>query len=95
MVAQHGRLKMRRRVALPVTIVTVFPWHGLFESQVHIVAHIRICAFLNRHRRRSVRNDHMEQPILPAPLGGNLLQKLCDGHKFGMAPCGDCDFFHG
>ena len=56
---------------------------------------IRIRAFLNRHPCRSVGNDDVEQPILPTPLGGNFLQKLCDRHKFGMAPCGDHDFFHG
>ena len=95
MVAQHGGLEMRGRIALSVTIGPVFPRHGLFQRQIHVMPDIRICAFLNRYRRSSVGNDNVEQPVPPLPLGGNFLQKLCDGHKFGMAPCGDHDFFHG
>jgi len=95
MVAQHGGFEMCGRIPLAVAVSRILPWHGFFQRQIQVMPHVRIRAFLNRHRRRSVGNDHMEQPILPLPLGGNLLQKLCDGQKFGMAPCGDDDFFHG
>jgi len=94
-IAQHRGLEMRGRIALAMEVAPILPRHSFFQGQIHVMPHIRIRAFLNRHSRRSVGNDHVEQSIPPSPLGGSLLQKLCNGHKFGMAPCGDHDLFHG
>ena len=92
-ISQHRRLQMGRRVSFPMPIIPILPRHRPLQCHRQIPPYIRICPLLNRYRRRGVRNHNVQKPIPPPPLGGSLLQRLCYGHKFGMAFCANDDFF--
>ena len=92
-IPQHRRLQMSRRVPFPMPIIPILPRHRPLQRHRQIPPYIRIRPLLNRYRRRGVRNDNVQKPIPPPPLGGSLLQRLCYGHKFGMAFCANDDFF--
>ena len=73
-IPKHGRFDVGGGVSFPMAVFPVFPRNGLFQGRRQIPPHIRIRPLLDRHRRRSVRDENVEQPVAPTPPGGRLLQ---------------------
>ena len=67
---------MRRAVSLAVPILPIFPWHRILEGNRHVPPHIGIGSLLNRHPRRCVGDDHLQQPIPPTSPCSRLFQDL-------------------